>query len=223
MSVVRYRRLPIEVDTIEWTGTNLDELIAFTGGDFLLTTDGEFDDPDITAKVYDSLHDTWIGVKPGQRVLHGAKGETYPIDADALAETYELASVDRPGPHDACRTEVFNEAIAALQGLHDLNPAGRRAPQMAFSIGVLMGARDFPAEKSSREADATPDFFQPGHTYTREHHGRAIEFRVTGIDTSPDGEQRLARGWRTDDRSDWEPSDSDDLTGWTDVTETEGR
>jgi hypothetical protein len=73
--------------------------------------------------------------------------------------------------------------------------------------------------KSSHQADATPDFFQPGHTYTREHHGCRIEFRVTAIDTSPDGEQRLARGWRTDEHSDWESTDSDDLSGWTDSTE----
>ncbi|MEU0207408.1 hypothetical protein [Streptomyces canus] len=92
MSTVRYRKLPVEVDTVQWTGDNLDELIAFTGGDFLLTTPGEFDDPAITAKVYDSLHDTWVGVKTGQVVVQGVKGETYPIDADVLAETYELVT-----------------------------------------------------------------------------------------------------------------------------------
>lgn len=62
-------------------------------------------------------------------------------------------------------------------------------------------------------------FFEVDHIYEREHHGRRIEFRVTAIDTSPDGEQRLARGWRTDEHSDWESTDSDDLTGWVDVTE----
>lgn len=76
-----------------------------------------------------------------------------------------------------------------------------------------------PEKATAPAATATPDFFQPGHTYSREHHGHRIEFRVTAIDTSPDGEQRLARGWRTDEHSDWEPSDSDDLCGWTDVTE----
>ena len=72
-------------------------------------------------------------------------------------------------------------------------------------------------------AEAAPEFFQAGHTYTREHHGQPIEFRVTAIDTSPDGEQRLARGWRTDEYSDWSPTDSDDITGWTDVTEAGDR
>ncbi|MFI8535411.1 hypothetical protein ACIGMX_34840 [Streptomyces aquilus] len=64
---------------------------------------------------------------------------------------------------------------------------------------------------------AEPVFFQSGHVYEREHHGRRVEFRVTAIDSSPDGEQRLARGWRTDAHSDWESTDSDDFEGWTEV------
>jgi len=62
-------------------------------------------------------------------------------------------------------------------------------------------------------------FFQPGHTYTREHHGDTIHFLVQHVSTSPDGTSRAAHGWRT--RSwdpGWEPTDSDDLTGWTDAT-----
>jgi hypothetical protein len=90
MSVVLYRKLPVEVKTVRWTGDNLDELIAFTGGDFLINLPGEGGfAPDITATVYDSLHDTWVGVKTGQHVVQGVKGETYPIDEDVLIETYE--------------------------------------------------------------------------------------------------------------------------------------
>lgn len=64
-----------------------------------------------------------------------------------------------------------------------------------------------------------PEFFQVGHTYTREHHGRTIAFRVDHIGTPPDSSYRVAKGWRLNEDGDWEPTDSDDLTGWTDVTE----
>lgn len=76
-------------------------------------------------------------------------------------------------------------------------------------------------EKATAEAaTATPDFFQPGHTYTREHHGDTIRFLVEHVSTSPDGRTRVAHGWRNRSwEPGWEPSDSDDFTLWTDVTE----
>jgi len=57
--IVRRRKKAVEVDTIQWTGHNLDEVIDFTGGDFLLVDadEGTYS-PDVTAKVFDDLHDT---------------------------------------------------------------------------------------------------------------------------------------------------------------------
>lgn len=90
------------------------------------------------------------------------------------------------------RAEVFAEAIAALQGLHDLAPDGRRAPQLAFSVGVLIGARDFPAgEKSSREADATPEFFRPGRLYAYD----IWRFQCATVAVHPETGERVAIGW----------------------------
>jgi hypothetical protein len=68
---------------------------------------------------------------------------------------------------------------------------------------------------------ATPDFFQPGHIYAREHHGRTIEFHVRHIDTAPDCDFPTAFGFRKDPEIDvMLPMDTDDFhgCGWTDVT-----
>ncbi len=91
--IVYRRKLPVEVATVEWTGHNEAELTTLTSGGFLLVDSegGEFT-PDITAKVYDRLHDTWIGVKTGQHVVRGPRGEHYPIAADVLAETTEVVA-----------------------------------------------------------------------------------------------------------------------------------
>jgi len=112
MTITRYRKRPVEVDTIEWTGSNINELIDFTGGDFRLVNpdDGDFA-PDVTAKVYDRLHDTWVGVKTGQHVIHGVKGEFYPIDPEVLATTYEPAS---EAPQSSAQ-----ETIARVTALHE--------------------------------------------------------------------------------------------------------
>ena len=76
---------------------------------------------------------------------------------------------------DAYRIEVFNEAITALQGLHDLNPNGRRAPQLGFSIGALMGARDFPGEVPSNGGIAvnpfTDNVYRDGYATGLSHAG----------------------------------------------------
>ena len=79
-------------------------------------------------------------------------------------------------------------------------------------------AAELAARGMAAPAEAAPEFFQPGHTYAREHHGRTIEFLVRSIDTAPGSSYRVARGWRLNEDGDWEPTDSDDLTGWTDTT-----
>lgn len=91
-------------------------------------------------------------------------------------------------------------------------------------LGVGDRLRRMAGEQSSREADATP-FFQPGHTYAREHHGRTIQFHVRYIDTAPDCDFPTAFGFRKDPEIDvMLPMDADDFhgCGWIDVTEAGG-
>jgi hypothetical protein len=93
MTITRYRKRPIEVDTIQWTGDNEAELIAFTDHRFeAVPPEDRVENPEITAQVFDVLHSTWVGVYIGQHIVRGVKGEYYPIAEDVLAETYELAA-----------------------------------------------------------------------------------------------------------------------------------
>lgn len=106
MTVTRYRKRPVEVDTIQWTGDNEPEVQAFTGGPAtfyaLEPEDREnSDDPEVTAAVFDKLHSTWVGVKTGQHIVRGVKGEYYPIAEDVLAETYEPADAAEQGTTSA--------------------------------------------------------------------------------------------------------------------------
>lgn len=87
--IVRRRKKPVEVDTIQWTGNNLDDLVDFTNGRFFPDVNGDFLTPGVTARVYDRLHSTWVGVKTGQHIVRGVAGEFYPIAEDVLADTYE--------------------------------------------------------------------------------------------------------------------------------------
>lgn len=95
----QFRKRPVVVSAIQWTGANEAEIAAFTGGNFM-AVDGEdrenSDDPDNTAAVLDSRHSSWIGMGTGDWVVRGPRGEFYAIKDDVLAETYEpVEAVDR--------------------------------------------------------------------------------------------------------------------------------
>lgn len=95
MTVQQFRKRPVVVSAVQWTGDNEAEVRAFTGSTvFRSCTDETSHDPQVTAHVYDVLHSTWVGVKTGQWVLRGVAGEFYPIDEAVLAETYEPVNAD---------------------------------------------------------------------------------------------------------------------------------
>jgi hypothetical protein len=94
----RFRKKPVEIEAVQWTGDNEDELHTFTAGQFYATDDDDranSEDPEATASVFDVLHSTWVLVYTGQWVIRGVKGEFYPIAEDVLAETYERIGESR--------------------------------------------------------------------------------------------------------------------------------
>lgn len=93
-TAARFRKKPVVVDAIRYTGTNREDVREFTGAGGFLPVDPEdrSADPDLTAEVFDKLHSTWVGVKDGQWIIRGIQGEFYPCDAAVFAATYEPAT-----------------------------------------------------------------------------------------------------------------------------------
>lgn len=90
MLVQKYRSKPTEIEAVLFDGENLEELQQFTGDQFsLVAEEDRGDDPDIIAQVFDTLHSTWVGVKDGQWIIKGTKGEFYPCDPDVFEQKYE--------------------------------------------------------------------------------------------------------------------------------------
>lgn len=127
----------------------------------------------------------------------------------AITQLEEIADYQTPDD-EAFPGELERLRTLALQ----LRVAVIRKQDLAAARLLL----DLYEEHRKSATPGAPDFFQPGHTYTREHHGQQITFVVSAISMSPDGQRTIAHGWRTDPYSDWEPTDSDDLTGWADTT-----
>jgi hypothetical protein len=96
VAVARYRKKPVVIEAIQWTGDNEAAVQEFAGASNFYALDDEdragSGDPEATATVFDKLHSTWVLVYAGQHVIRGVKGEYYPIAADVLAETYEEVS-----------------------------------------------------------------------------------------------------------------------------------
>lgn len=90
MEPQRFRKRPVVVEALQWTGSNEAQLEAFTELNFMvLRPEDRTDDPDATASVFDKLHSTWVLVYTGQWIIKGIKGEFYPCADEVFRDTYE--------------------------------------------------------------------------------------------------------------------------------------
>lgn len=84
-----FRKRPVEIQAIQFDGTNHDDIQAFAAGCFTIDIRTDTYKPGIVAEVWDKLHHTWVGVKVGDWIVRGVAGEFYPVDAAVMAQTYE--------------------------------------------------------------------------------------------------------------------------------------
>jgi|GEM_PF-2161140 len=211
MTVVRYRKRPIEVDTIRWTGDNEAQVQAFTGGAatfYALTEEDResSDDPAATAAVFDRLHSTWILVYTGQHIVRGVRGEYHPIADDVLTETYELATDPPPGQAYDGELPMLRGLVRTLRAVvrDDRADLAQREVRRLLIEHTADERAAYEQGKSSHQADATPDFFQPGRTYKEPGDVTDWRFRCDFVTTHPGTGERTALGWRHF-RGAWEP------------------
>lgn len=89
----KYQTKPFQIEAIQWTGDNADEIKTFVGINdneedaFLLPEEmwGEYDHP----MVWDYLQKTWVGVNDNDYIIKGMKGEFYPCDSEVFEAKYE--------------------------------------------------------------------------------------------------------------------------------------
>lgn len=100
----------------------------------------------------------------------------------------------------------WNSAITVLEEIAEYQtPDDEAYPgelQMLRALALAKAAMG--RGKCSREADATLDFFEPGHTYTEPGDVTDWRFRCDSITTHPGTEERTALGWRHF-QGEWEP------------------
>lgn len=80
---MRYRKRPLEIEAVQWTGENVNELISFAG-DMIYICEGR-EKIEIVVK---TLHGTEI-TNHGDFIIKGIKGEFYPCQQEIFKLTYE--------------------------------------------------------------------------------------------------------------------------------------
>jgi len=78
---MRYRKKPVVIEAIQYTGENLDELRAFVPEEFR------------NNKIYEPLGiktlEGVLNISQGDYIIKGVKGEFYPCKPDVFEMTYE--------------------------------------------------------------------------------------------------------------------------------------
>ena len=92
MTIDRFRKKPIVVDTILWDGTldRLADIVNWVG--HAPTPCGAppvLYNEQAGLRIWNAEENQYIDVPQNHRVVKGARGEYYPISPEAVAETYE--------------------------------------------------------------------------------------------------------------------------------------
>lgn len=138
----------------------------------------------------------------------------------AITTFEEIADYQKPDD------EAYPGELQRLRALNlGLRAALLRRDDVDWARQQLIGHAEHEAQ--ARDGEATPDFYEVGHTYADDEYG--WKFRVDAITTHPEDGERTALGWRFY-KGQWaEMAYGEDsweihqLAGYTDVTETEGR
>ena len=93
---MKFRKKPVVIDAVQWTGNNMEEVLPFFGDLSKLPSDGAHVHPGIgnTPALGTLDIPTLEGVmtaSAGDWIIKGVKGEFYPCKPDIFAATYDPA------------------------------------------------------------------------------------------------------------------------------------
>ena len=84
---MRFRKKPVVIDAVEWTGTNGREIAEFL-------EDAEWRHPlSPSDHIEIRTQEGVMTARPGDFIIRGVAGEVYPCKPDIFAQTYEPAEV----------------------------------------------------------------------------------------------------------------------------------
>ncbi len=80
--IMKYRKKPVVIEAIQWTGFNLAEIVSFVGEDYSVKPNDDLMIKTLQGELHATAND-WI--------IKGVKGEFYPCKPDIFKATYDEA------------------------------------------------------------------------------------------------------------------------------------
>ena len=123
----KYRKKPVIVDAVQWTGDN-DEKIEEFGASDTTVFRGEV--------LIETLEGMMVAAK-GDYIIRGVKGEFYPCKPDIFAATYDEVKSNSTTIHVDAITDIERANLGVQQaqvGLRDSQRAVREAQQRLADV-----------------------------------------------------------------------------------------
>lgn len=86
--IMKYRKKPIIIEAIQWTGDNISELCKFMRKD---ASKLMFSDDELYIQTLEGIHHASIG----DYIIKGVQGEFYPCKPNIFVQTYEACEEKR--------------------------------------------------------------------------------------------------------------------------------
>lgn len=86
--MAKYRKKPVEVEAVQWTGENGAEVVRF------VNHDGKWWSKYSLDVMYIGTHEGVMIAMPGDWIIKGVNGEFYPCKPDIFEKTYERVEED---------------------------------------------------------------------------------------------------------------------------------
>lgn len=83
---MKYRKKPVVIEAVRWTGENGSEIEAFCGANVLF---GTIYEPEPVCAACICTLEGKMYAHPGDYIIKGVNGEFYPCKPDVFAKTYE--------------------------------------------------------------------------------------------------------------------------------------
>lgn len=117
MPINKYRKVPVEIEAVQWTGNNMDEIIELNGGK--RTLNFSYEDSPTTPTLCIETLEGWHYASIGDYIIRGVKGEIYPCKPDIFEKTYMCPTLEGRGFILANWSMAKNEFDATVFGIVD--------------------------------------------------------------------------------------------------------